>query len=120
MFSQVSPSCEFNIAQTHPQIRAKTFRNTFPKYIMSLRSKDCKPQTAQIRISLRSFPTLAAITALDSHLGDFYSQLCYHHEPTDRWLQLPQDMQAAIDDRRCCGEIARLQVKGLIDVEVCS
>ena len=58
------------------------------------------------------------IAVLDDQAAELYNEICYYFEPQDPYTRLPFHLQQEIDQRRWCGAIAQLQVKGLIQVEI--
>lgn len=58
------------------------------------------------------------IAVLDEQAAELYNEICYYFEPQDPYTRLPFHLQQEIDERRWCGAIAQLQVKGLVQVEI--
>lgn len=68
-----------------------------------------------IRLSLLP-ASVSEIAVLDDRAAYLHDELCYFHEPTSRWVLLPQHLQQQIDAGLWMQEIACLQVKGLVEV----
>lgn len=71
------------------------------------------------RIRLRLLPaTTEQLQLLDLETSYLHDELCYHHEASDIWVSLPDDIQQQIDRGDWHTEIARLQVAELVVVSI--
>lgn len=70
-------------------------------------------------IKLRPLPaSTKVIAALDGDAEMLFTELCFYFEPDQGYVHLPFHLQQQIDNREFCGAIARLQVKGLVEVAI--
>lgn len=58
------------------------------------------------------------IAVLDASSAYLHDELCWHHEASQTWLELPDHLQQQLDQGEWDREIAILQTKELIQVRL--
>lgn len=70
-------------------------------------------------IRLKPLPaSLETVAALYDDAALLFEELCFYWEPNAPYTELPFHLQREIDERRWCGAIAQLQVRGLVEVAI--
>jgi len=72
----------------------------------------------RIRIHLLPLVDAQDLIVLGDRVQQLHHELCWWHEPNCPYVPLPEQWQAEIDAGQWDRELAALQVKGLIQVEV--
>lgn len=58
------------------------------------------------------------VAVLDDQAAYLHDELCYHHEASKQWVELPDHLQSHIDSGHWDREIAILQTRELIQVSL--
>jgi hypothetical protein len=74
-------------------------------------------QKQNVFISLISVSGTGAIALLGDRSNWLYSFLCFHYEPSKRWVEIPGSIQTQIDSGEWAIEVDRLLEFGLIEIK---